>query len=197
MAAGFEACLIDAYGTIVHTDFSAQRAELPVMAGIPADVMYAEFGRLALRQADPDGAEHQLLARDQERGFAVVPVHRSDELLRVDEGIRVRNACRILGDATVVRELRDRFGVLEARRAQHEQLGLEDGNTALAEGFRWSVVQQCHDTGSAQATRGSRLSRLPLKEPDWVRRFDWDAGGPRIGLPFYSAAASVVGITDT
>jgi putative hydrolase of the HAD superfamily len=47
LAAGFEACLIDAYGTIVYTDFSAHRAELPVMAGIPADAMYAEFGRLA------------------------------------------------------------------------------------------------------------------------------------------------------
>ena len=46
MAAGFEACLIDAYGTIVHTDFGAHRAELPDMAGIPADAMYAEFGRL-------------------------------------------------------------------------------------------------------------------------------------------------------
>ena len=47
MAAGFEACLIDAYGTIVHTDFGAHRAELPDMAGIPADAMYAEFGRRA------------------------------------------------------------------------------------------------------------------------------------------------------
>jgi putative hydrolase of the HAD superfamily len=47
LAADFEACLIDAYGTIVHTDFGAHRAELPVMAGIPADAMYAEFGRLA------------------------------------------------------------------------------------------------------------------------------------------------------
>ena len=45
--AGFEACLLDAFGTIVSTDFSGHRAELPVLAGIPADAMYAEFGRLA------------------------------------------------------------------------------------------------------------------------------------------------------
>jgi putative hydrolase of the HAD superfamily len=41
-----EACLIDAYGTIVHTDFTAHRHVLPAMAGVPADAMYAEFGRL-------------------------------------------------------------------------------------------------------------------------------------------------------
>jgi putative hydrolase of the HAD superfamily len=45
--AGFDACLIDAFGTIVSTDFSGHRADLPVLAGIPADAMYAEFGRLA------------------------------------------------------------------------------------------------------------------------------------------------------
>src|ERR1043166_7364755 len=33
----------------------------------------------------------------------------------------------------------------------------------------------------SKASRGSRLSRLPLKEPVRFRRFDWDAGGPRIG----------------
>ena len=38
---------MDAFGTIVSTDFSGHQAELPVLAGIPADAMYAEFGRLA------------------------------------------------------------------------------------------------------------------------------------------------------
>ena len=47
MAAGFEACLIDAYGTILSTDFGAHREELPALAGIPADALYAEFGRVA------------------------------------------------------------------------------------------------------------------------------------------------------
>jgi putative hydrolase of the HAD superfamily len=44
--ARFQACLVDAYQTILHTDFSAHRNVLPTMAGIPADAMYAEFGRL-------------------------------------------------------------------------------------------------------------------------------------------------------
>ena len=45
--AGFDACLLDAFGTIVSTDFGGHQADLPVLAGIPADAMYAEFGRLA------------------------------------------------------------------------------------------------------------------------------------------------------
>ena len=42
-----DACLLDAYDTIVHTDFSAHRDELPKLAGISADAMSREFGRLA------------------------------------------------------------------------------------------------------------------------------------------------------
>jgi len=45
--ARLDACLLDAYDTIVHTDFSAHRNELPKLAGISADAMFREFGRLA------------------------------------------------------------------------------------------------------------------------------------------------------
>ncbi len=45
--ARFDACLLDAYDTIVYTDFSAYRNELPKLAGIPADAMFREFRRLA------------------------------------------------------------------------------------------------------------------------------------------------------
>jgi len=45
--ARLDAYLLDAYDTIVHTDFSAHRNELPKLAGISADAMYREFGRLA------------------------------------------------------------------------------------------------------------------------------------------------------
>lgn len=41
-----QAFLVDAYGTLVYTDFRAHRDVLPAMAGIPAEVMYAAFGRL-------------------------------------------------------------------------------------------------------------------------------------------------------
>lgn len=42
-----EACLVDAYDTIVHTDFAARRDELPTLAGIAPDAMYAEFRHLS------------------------------------------------------------------------------------------------------------------------------------------------------
>ena len=42
-----EACLLDAFGTIVTCDFTAHTRELPVLAGIPADAMYQEFARIA------------------------------------------------------------------------------------------------------------------------------------------------------
>ena len=45
--ARLDACLLDAYDTIVHTDFTPYRDVLPAMAGIPADALYREFGRLA------------------------------------------------------------------------------------------------------------------------------------------------------
>jgi putative hydrolase of the HAD superfamily len=42
-----EACLLDAFGTILTCDFTAHTRELPVLAGISADAMYAEFARIA------------------------------------------------------------------------------------------------------------------------------------------------------
>jgi len=47
MVARRDACLIDAYDTIVHTDFSAHRNELPKLAGIPAEALFREFRRFA------------------------------------------------------------------------------------------------------------------------------------------------------
>jgi putative hydrolase of the HAD superfamily len=42
-----EACLLDAFGTILTCDFTAHTQEMPVLAGIPADAMYQEFARIA------------------------------------------------------------------------------------------------------------------------------------------------------
>jgi len=41
-----QAFLVDAYGTLVYTDFAPYRNELPAMAGVPAAELYAEFSRL-------------------------------------------------------------------------------------------------------------------------------------------------------
>lgn len=42
-----EACLVDAFGTILTCDFTAHTQELPVLAGISAQAMYQEFARIA------------------------------------------------------------------------------------------------------------------------------------------------------
>lgn len=47
LVARVEACLLDAFGTILTCDFTAHTRELPVLAGIPADAMYQEFARIA------------------------------------------------------------------------------------------------------------------------------------------------------
>jgi len=47
LVARVEACLLDAFGTILTCDFTAHTRELPVLAGIPADAMYTEFARIA------------------------------------------------------------------------------------------------------------------------------------------------------
>jgi putative hydrolase of the HAD superfamily len=41
-----EACLVDVYDTILTCDFAGQRAELPAMAGVPADAWQAGYRRL-------------------------------------------------------------------------------------------------------------------------------------------------------
>jgi putative hydrolase of the HAD superfamily len=47
VVARVEACLVDAYETIVTCDFTAHRSVLPALAGIPADAMYQEFARIS------------------------------------------------------------------------------------------------------------------------------------------------------
>ena len=41
-----QACLLDAFDTILDCDFTEFRSELPAQAGIPAEAMLTEFGRI-------------------------------------------------------------------------------------------------------------------------------------------------------
>src|SRR5262249_12712362 len=122
--------------------------------------------------------------------------HARNPFVGVGEPVGMRNAGGVFGDAAVGRERDDGFSVLEARRTQNKPLGLEDGGTAFAVGVA-ELFQQGHGTGSWLKRKGDPASRLPLQEPDvWVRRFGLDAGGLRWST-VYSAAASVIGTTDT
>jgi HAD superfamily hydrolase (TIGR01509 family) len=42
-----EVCLLDAYQTILHTDFAPYVDELPRLAGVPAETLYAAFAEVA------------------------------------------------------------------------------------------------------------------------------------------------------
>ena len=68
----------------------------------------------------------------------------ADPLPRVGDGVGMRDADGILGDAPVVDERGYLLSVLEARRAQAQPLGLEDGGTSFVEGVGWRPVQQGH-----------------------------------------------------
>src|ERR1700753_2537691 len=45
--ARYEACLLDAYQTILHTDFAPYAGVLPALAGVPAEQVYAAYARVA------------------------------------------------------------------------------------------------------------------------------------------------------
>jgi HAD superfamily hydrolase (TIGR01509 family) len=47
VVAQLEACLLDAYQTILYTDFAPYSDELPRLAGVPADRFYAAYARVA------------------------------------------------------------------------------------------------------------------------------------------------------
>src|SRR6476620_2696202 len=74
----------------------------------------------------------------------------------------MRNSCRVLGDAAVVRQRLYDFSVPKARRAQNEPLGLEDGDTSLAKLLR-RYFQQGHDTGSILKRRRGRHLSPPFR----------------------------------
>src|SRR5262249_50476744 len=68
--------------------------------------------------------------------------------------VRMRNARGVFGDVAVIGERRDHFSVPEARRAQDQPRGLEDGDTAFSECLRWDVLQagHCRLLGSESCT---------------------------------------------
>src|SRR5215831_14184235 len=109
----------------------------------------------------------------------------------------MRNAGRIFCDPAVVSEHRNRLYILVTRRAKCQPFGLEDGNTAFALRRCADIFRESHFRAPAKKTeRGSRHPGLPLSEPigpagsTGCRRTSYDP-------PYYWAAASVIGSTET
>jgi putative hydrolase of the HAD superfamily len=83
-----EACLVDAYDTIVTCDFSVLRHELPALADLPADMWNEEYGRLSpllndgrMSKAEAFGAILRVLGREPRPELVREMVRRDQELL--------------------------------------------------------------------------------------------------------------------
>ncbi len=120
MAAGFEACLIDVYGTILTADFSAHRAELAALAGIPADAMYAEFVRLA-------------------------PALTVGELTRAEAYARILKACGAEPGPGLVRALTERSRELLLASGRLYDDALPFLRALRARGVRTAIVSNCDE----------------------------------------------------
>ena len=92
----------------------------------------ADLRRVVLTEHKSARADDRLVSqRDQVRRLAFF-VRARNELLGIRELVRVRNARGVFRDAAIVGERCNRFSVLEARCAQGQALGLEDGDTGFA-----------------------------------------------------------------
>lgn len=120
MAPGFEACLVDAYGTILTTDFSAHRAELRALAGIPAEAMYAEYARLA-------------------------PALTVGELTMAGAWARILKACGADPAPGLVRALTERSRELALAAGRLYGDALPFLRTLRARGLRTAIVSNCDE----------------------------------------------------
>src|SRR5690242_6499609 len=104
----------------------------------------AERGYLVTQLDAARADQRPVRERDDVLLLVWILVRPADPVLRVRQLVRMRNARGILGDVAVVGERRDHFSVPEARRAQNQPRGLEDGDTAFSECLRWDVFQTGH-----------------------------------------------------
>jgi putative hydrolase of the HAD superfamily len=83
-----EACLVDAYDTIVSCDFSVLRREVPALAGIPAGIWDEQYGRLGafltdgrMSKTEAFGQILRASGRQAHPGLVAEMVRRDAELL--------------------------------------------------------------------------------------------------------------------
>ena len=86
--ARLEACLVDAYDTIVSCDFSVLRREMPALADVPAGIWETEYGRLGalltdgrMSKTEAFGQILQASGQQAHPGLVAEMVRRDQELL--------------------------------------------------------------------------------------------------------------------
>jgi hypothetical protein len=81
----------------------------------------------AIAHVEAAASDHRPIRERDEIGLAVELGRRADDpALGIGHAIGMGDARRILRNATIVCERRNRFGVLKLRRTQNQPLGLED-----------------------------------------------------------------------
>src|ERR1019366_3167578 len=110
----------------------------------------------------------------------------------------MRQAAGILRNAAVIGEPGDRFYVRERRPAQHQPFGLEDAATGLAQCRGRDILQHVGLLYAKTTHKIKRGGRFPASPSEPLRSSAGSTGpGGLILSTVYSAAASVIGTTDT
>ena len=106
--ARLEACLIDAYDTIVKCDFSPLRHGVPTLAGIPVERWEGEYSRVGPMLNDGRMSKAEAFGRI----MANCGVQATDallaEMVRQDQELLLANACLFDDVLPFLRRLRDR-----------------------------------------------------------------------------------------
>jgi len=118
--APFEACLLDAYDTIIRTDYFPFRDELPALAGVPAEAMWKQFRELG-------------------------PALSVGQLTMTEAFTKVLRACGADPRPDLIRQLTDRSRelLLSATRLYDDVLPFL--RWARARGLRTAIVSNCDE----------------------------------------------------
>src|SRR5260370_20113075 len=161
----------------------------------------AEFRRVRLAPVDADHADRRKIVFDQEYGAAIVACGRANKFDRVVLAIGMRQAAAIFRNAAIVGETRDRFYVRERRPAQQQPFGLEDARTCLPQRRGRDILQHVRllyaktKSNSEHPQQKREAGFPPPLEPS--RSAGSTGPGGLMLSTVYSAAASVIGTTDT
>jgi putative hydrolase of the HAD superfamily len=115
-----DACLLDAYDTIVYTDFSAHRNELPKLAGIPAEALFREFRRFA-------------------------PALSAGEITITEAYTQILQACGVEPRPALVRAMADKSRELLLRSGRLYDDVLPFLHTLRSRGIKIAIVSNCDE----------------------------------------------------
>ena len=106
--ARLEACLVDAYDTIVSCDFSSLRRGLTALAAIPADTFEQEYSRVGPMLSDGRMSKAEAFGRILGNSGVPAPPSLVAEMVRRDRELLLANARLFDDEVPFLQRLRDR-----------------------------------------------------------------------------------------